>query len=237
MQIFHPIWFVDADGNNPAPYAQITAADIESGRWRPIPPSRRARRSRRTTPSASCSTTRAPRGRREVQPDHLAVPRDARRHRPRAGLVGRRGGLLPLGRALLAAELRGQGREPADRALLDLRAGGPGRPRRRADRERERSSHRTTARVRRSHHRRPGEKPLRRVDDRRPPGGRRRASARARPKDLPARRLHLSGRRGGRRLHGRSQRRVPPVRRRRDARRQVERTDGEAGPSSASCFR
>jgi len=34
MQIFHPIWLVDADGNHPAPYTQITSADIESGLWR-----------------------------------------------------------------------------------------------------------------------------------------------------------------------------------------------------------
>jgi nicotinamidase-related amidase len=34
MQIFHPIWLVDADGNHPAPYTQITSADVESGLWR-----------------------------------------------------------------------------------------------------------------------------------------------------------------------------------------------------------
>jgi len=34
MQIFHPIWLVDADGKHPAPYTQITADDVESGRWR-----------------------------------------------------------------------------------------------------------------------------------------------------------------------------------------------------------
>jgi nicotinamidase-related amidase len=34
MQIFHPIWLLDAGGNHPAPYTQITVADIESGRWR-----------------------------------------------------------------------------------------------------------------------------------------------------------------------------------------------------------
>jgi nicotinamidase-related amidase len=34
MQIFHPIWLIDSDGNHPAPYTQITSADIESGLWR-----------------------------------------------------------------------------------------------------------------------------------------------------------------------------------------------------------
>jgi nicotinamidase-related amidase len=34
MQIFHPIWLIDADGNHPAPYTQITSADVESGLWR-----------------------------------------------------------------------------------------------------------------------------------------------------------------------------------------------------------
>jgi nicotinamidase-related amidase len=37
MQIFHPIWLVDADGNHPAPYTQVTSEDVESGRWRVNP--------------------------------------------------------------------------------------------------------------------------------------------------------------------------------------------------------
>ena len=37
MQIFHPIWLVDADGSHPAPYTQITSEDVESGRWRVNP--------------------------------------------------------------------------------------------------------------------------------------------------------------------------------------------------------
>ena len=37
MQIFHPIWLVDADAKHPAPYTQITADDVESGRWRVNP--------------------------------------------------------------------------------------------------------------------------------------------------------------------------------------------------------
>lgn len=34
QQIFHPIFFVDADGNHPAPYTDIHADDLQSGRWR-----------------------------------------------------------------------------------------------------------------------------------------------------------------------------------------------------------
>jgi nicotinamidase-related amidase len=32
-QIFHPIFFVDADGNHPAPFSDIHAADLQSGKW------------------------------------------------------------------------------------------------------------------------------------------------------------------------------------------------------------
>jgi nicotinamidase-related amidase len=34
MQIFHAIFLVDAEGNHPAPYAMISAADLRQGRWR-----------------------------------------------------------------------------------------------------------------------------------------------------------------------------------------------------------
>jgi nicotinamidase-related amidase len=38
MQIFHPIFWVDAQGNHPTPVAtMITLADVESGRWRVNP--------------------------------------------------------------------------------------------------------------------------------------------------------------------------------------------------------
>jgi nicotinamidase-related amidase len=32
-QIFHPIFFVDADGNHPAPYTDIHADELRAGRW------------------------------------------------------------------------------------------------------------------------------------------------------------------------------------------------------------
>ena len=34
MQIFHPIWLVDDEGNHPPPYTLVSAADVASGRWR-----------------------------------------------------------------------------------------------------------------------------------------------------------------------------------------------------------
>ncbi|HSI80946.1 MAG TPA: hypothetical protein VK919_09875 [Solirubrobacterales bacterium] len=34
MQVFHAIWLVDAAGNHPTPYELVSAADVESGRWR-----------------------------------------------------------------------------------------------------------------------------------------------------------------------------------------------------------
>jgi len=33
MQIFHPVWLVDEDGNHPEPYTLISAEDTASGRW------------------------------------------------------------------------------------------------------------------------------------------------------------------------------------------------------------
>lgn len=35
-QIFHPCWWVDENGNNPAPYTPVTLADLDSGRWRAV---------------------------------------------------------------------------------------------------------------------------------------------------------------------------------------------------------
>jgi nicotinamidase-related amidase len=37
MQVFHAIWLVDEEGNHPEPYTLVSAADVESGRWRPEP--------------------------------------------------------------------------------------------------------------------------------------------------------------------------------------------------------
>jgi len=35
-QIFHPCWWIDENGNNPAPFTAITLADLDSGKWKPI---------------------------------------------------------------------------------------------------------------------------------------------------------------------------------------------------------
>ena len=37
MQVFHPVWLVDADGNHPPPYTLVSADDVASGRWRVNP--------------------------------------------------------------------------------------------------------------------------------------------------------------------------------------------------------
>ena len=73
-------------------------------------------------------------GGRQVCADRLALPRDAGRHRPRLGLGGRGGDLLPWHRPREPARLPGQGRQPADRALFGDRARGDHRAPRRDDR-------------------------------------------------------------------------------------------------------
>lgn len=36
FQIFHPAWWVDADGEHPGPFTIISAQEVEEGRWRPL---------------------------------------------------------------------------------------------------------------------------------------------------------------------------------------------------------
>lgn len=36
IQIFFPTWWVDANGNHPAPYTPIPSADVRSGKWKPL---------------------------------------------------------------------------------------------------------------------------------------------------------------------------------------------------------
>ena len=177
-------------------------ADLPPGvaRRRGRPPPRavhaglgRRRRARRLAgggpgaPGAPAPLRPRARAGRPLPADGLAVPRDARRDRPRARLGGRGGDLLPRDRAQEPARLPDQGRRPADRALLRARAGGR--------RPAKRGVGRPPALVRRGRDRRPGEEPLRRLDDRRSA----RRPRRARRAGLPARGLHLTGRRPGRR--------------------------------------
>lgn len=35
-QIFHPCWWIDENGNNPAPGTPITLADLDDGKWRAV---------------------------------------------------------------------------------------------------------------------------------------------------------------------------------------------------------
>jgi nicotinamidase-related amidase len=37
MQIFHPLWLVDEDGNHPEPYSLVSADDVAAGRWQVDP--------------------------------------------------------------------------------------------------------------------------------------------------------------------------------------------------------
>ena len=36
FQIFHPAWWIDDDGKHPAPFTNISLADVREGRWKPI---------------------------------------------------------------------------------------------------------------------------------------------------------------------------------------------------------
>ena len=36
FQIFHPAWWVDANGKHPAPFTIISAEEVEAGKWRPL---------------------------------------------------------------------------------------------------------------------------------------------------------------------------------------------------------
>jgi nicotinamidase-related amidase len=35
-QIFHPCWWIDEQGSNPAPYTTVTLADLDSGKWKAV---------------------------------------------------------------------------------------------------------------------------------------------------------------------------------------------------------
>src|SRR5919204_5487983 len=38
FQVFHAAWLVDASGRHPAPYTEVSVADVESGDWRAADP-------------------------------------------------------------------------------------------------------------------------------------------------------------------------------------------------------
>ena len=86
MQVFHAAWLVNAEGRHPSPYTVVSAEDVENGVWWAADPAEQ---------QALLSLRARARGEGPVSADDLAVPRDARRDRPRARLGGRGGGLLP----------------------------------------------------------------------------------------------------------------------------------------------
>ena len=218
IQIFHAAFLLDADGKGPPPYTLISAEDVESGRWTIDP-------DLGVDPEHLLRYTRAldagGRYRLTVWPYHAMlggighalvsaveeaffVHAITRRARPEFEIKG----FDPLTEhySVLGPEVFGEKNEAADPPA-------PG--------------------VRRGRVRGPGEEPLRRVDDRRPaaPPGRRGAGARA--PHVPARGLHVAGRRAGRRrLHGGGGRRRAALPRRRDARRPLDRPDRELARES-----
>src|SRR5215218_3695530 len=214
MQVFHPLWLVDEEGNHPEPYTLVSATDVAAGRWQVDP--------------AVAETL-------GLDPDY------AHRHLIHYTRALEKSGkyrltiwpyhamLGGIGHALVPAVGRtGEGNAAPDRALLRARPRGDRRAGRRPARRAERGADREAARVRRRRDRRPGQEPLRRVDDRRPPALARARRARARAEGLSARGLHVPrGRARGRRLHRRGGRGLCALRGGGHAHRALDRSDRE----------
>ena len=132
MQIFHPVYLVNERGEHPEPFTLVSVEDVERGVWRfNEAVAAQPRPDRRRRPAAAAPLCPPAGRRRQVRADRLALPRHARRHRPRPGVGGGGGDVLPRHRPRQPARLPGQGQQPADRALLDHRPrGDQGRPRR-----------------------------------------------------------------------------------------------------------
>ena len=127
-QIFHPLFWVGREGAHPAPHTVITLADVESGRWRVNPELAPA-----VAPHAGFDVEawalhyarRLAEGGKYplvVWPYHSMVGR----HRPRDGVGGGGGRLLPRDRPADADPGGGQGAEPPHRELLRAPARGDG---------------------------------------------------------------------------------------------------------------
>ena len=242
-QIFHPVWLIDEEGRHPDPYTLITAEDARTGRWRINPP-------------AVESTGIDPEYAQQQLVDYTRKLEESGKYTltiwPYHAMLG------GVGHALVSSveeaiffHTIARSSQPAfqvkgDNPLTEhysmfgpeIMDGPDG-----SDRREERPADRAAPHLRRDRRRRPGEEPLRRLDDRRPARGRRRARARPRPAHVPPRGLHLAGRRAGLRLHGAGERRVRALRRGRDARRAVDGADRElardqrAGPLRAQATR
>jgi nicotinamidase-related amidase len=233
-QIFHAVFLVDAEGRHPEPYTLVTPGDVESGRWR-------------VNAAAAESVGVDP----EYAQRHLLHYTRALAARGKYDLTiwpyhAMLGGI---GHALVPAieeaiffhsiarssqprfEVKGEEPLTEHYSMLgpEVRVGPGGRAIGTANVALIRR-----ALVRRRRHRRAGEEPLRRVDDRRSARGRRGAEARACAAHLPARGLHLAGGRARDGLHRRGRRGVRALRRRRHAHRPLDRPDRDlARPAGA----
>ena len=221
LQIFHRALLIDGEGRHPEPFTLVTAEDVEAGRWR-------------INPLAAAGLGLDP----DYAEEHLRYYTRTLEQGGKYNLTiwpfhAMLGGI---GHALVSAleealffhsvvrnaplDFQPKGDNAADRALLDARPRGGGRPRGRAARPAQPAADRAAAPVRRGRDRRRGQEPLRRLDDRGPALRPERAGARARGEGLPARGLHLVRRRPRLgRLHRRGRRPLRPLRRVRRARR------------------
>ena len=145
-------------GNHPPPYTLVSREDVESGRWRVNPAVAASTGIEAEYAQRQLAPVHAgARGGRQVRPDDLAVPRDARRDRPRSRLGGRGGRVLPRGRPLRQPDFQVKGENPLTEhySMLgpEVNEGPDGEPmaerERRADRAAARRSTRSSSPARR----------------------------------------------------------------------------------------
>ena len=227
MQIFHPLWLIDEDGNHPEPYTLVSAEDVTNGRWRVNPAVAEASGldtdyaarhlayyTRRLADGGKFDLTIWPYHSMLGGIGHALVSaveeaiffHSVARHSQPAFQVKGDNPLTEHYSMLGPEVMEGPDGDRLDRldtelidALLTFDAVARGRA---------------------------GEEPLRGVDDRRPDQRRRGERAAARRADLPAGGLHLArGRAGRRRLHGVGGRSVRPLRGGGHERRALDRPD------------
>ena len=113
MQVFHAIFFVDKDGNHPAPYTDIHASELRDGKWT-------------FNPALAAQFDMAPeygqqmmihyaeelQKKRKICADHLALSCHAGRHWSCPGLRGGGGALLPFHGPLAQPEIVIKGDTP-----------------------------------------------------------------------------------------------------------------------------
>jgi nicotinamidase-related amidase len=143
MQIFHAIWLVDEHGEHPAPYTLVSAQDVESGRWR---------FNRAIADAMGLDADYAQRHLLQYTRQLAAGGKYDLTIWPYHAMLGGIGHALVSAveeavffhgnRAQAPARPAGQGRQPADRALLGSGTGGARGARRRAARDAERRADR-----------------------------------------------------------------------------------------------